>query len=394
VPHRDGILLLGSTGSIGESTLDVVRQHPERFRVVGLSAATRWERLAEQARDLRVQVVHVDEVHAPALERELAGTGIEVLSGRRALVELPAREGVDTLFSALLGTAGLEPLLTGLRAGRRVCFANKEPLVTAGGPLLREVRRLGARFLPVDSEHSAILQCLQGEDPADVSRIWLTASGGPFRGWSEERYRAAGRAEALRHPTWTMGAKITVDSATMMNKALEIIEAAWLYDLPEERIGVWVHPQSIVHSLVEFRDRSVKAQLGLPDMRIPILYALTCPRHEPLEMEPLDLAKLGRLDFEEPDTRVFRGLELARRALRSGEGWPCVLNAANEVAVESFLQDVLPFGRIVDVVEECLSAYAGGHHELDELIELDARTRVEARLTAERLAQTRTLPCC
>lgn len=387
---REGVLLLGSTGSIGESTLDVVRQHPERFRVVGLSAGRRWERLAEQARLYRPDFVHVDVAHQAELRRELSGTGIEVLCGRHSLVELPAREGVDTLFSALLGTAGLEPLMTGLRAHRRICFANKEPLVTAGEAVMREVRARQAVFIPVDSEHSAILQCLQGEAPEDVARIWLTASGGPFRGWSRERYLAATKEQALRHPTWSMGDKITVDSATMMNKALEIIEAAWLYDLPEEHIGVLVHPQSIIHSMVEFRDKSVKAQLGLPDMRIPILYALCWPRHESLEMEAPDWARLGRLDFEEPDTEVFRALDLAREALRRGEGWPCVLNAANEVAVELFLKDRLPFGRIAAVVEEALNAYSGGHHELHELIELDHSTR---RRTRERCGHE-DAPCC
>ena len=381
MPHRDGVLLLGSTGSIGEATLDVIRQHPERFRVVGLSAGQRWERLAEQARQWRPQVVHVDEAHAGLLRRELDGLGIEVLCGRRELVELPAREGVDTLFSALLGTSGLEPLMTGLRAGRRICFANKEPLVTAGEPVMREVRARGAVFLPVDSEHSAILQCLQGEARQDLRRIWLTASGGPFRGWSRAAYHHATRAEALKHPTWSMGDKITVDSATMMNKALEIIEAAWLYDLPEERIEVLIHPQSIIHSMVEFRDRSVKAQLGLPDMRIPILYALCWPRHEELEMESPDWVRLARLDFEAPDPGTFRSLGLAREALRRGQGWPCVLNAANEVAVDYFLKDRLPLGRIDEIVEDELQAYPGGHRELDELIELDRsiRRRVRAR---------------
>jgi len=388
--RQEGVLLLGSTGSIGESTLDVLRQHPARFRVVGLSAGQRWERLAEQALAFRPDFVHVDVAHETALRQALEGSGIEVRCGRHALVEAPLGDGVDTLFSALLGTAGLEPLMSGLRAGRRICFANKEPLVTAGEAVMREVRARGAVFIPVDSEHSAILQCLQGEEPEDLSRIWLTASGGPFRGWSRERFLRATRAEALRHPTWSMGDKITIDSATMMNKALEIIEAAWLYDLPEERIGVLIHPQSIIHSMVEFRDKSVKAQLGLPDMRIPILYALCWPRHERLEMEAPDWARLGRLDFEEADTQVFRALDLAREALRKGEGWPCVLNAANEVAVELFLKDRLPFGRITAVVEEALAAYTGGHHELDELIDLDHTTR---RRTRERCGHEEA-PCC
>jgi 1-deoxy-D-xylulose-5-phosphate reductoisomerase len=275
-----------------------------------------------------------------------------------------------------------------------VALANKESLVVGGGLVLEAARRGGGELVPVDSEHSAILQCLQGEQPEDLERIWLTASGGPFRDWSRERFRAATRAEALCHPTWNMGAKITIDSATMMNKALEIIEAAWLYDLPEERISVLIHPQSIIHSMVEFRDHSVKAQLGLPDMRIPILYALCWPRHERLEMESPDWARLARLDFEEPDTEKFRSLTLGREALRRGEGWPCVLNAANEVAVQLFLEEDLEFGQIVDVVEEALAAYSGGHRELDELIELDVETRQRTHSHARALSQARKRPCC
>jgi 1-deoxy-D-xylulose-5-phosphate reductoisomerase len=380
------LLIIGSTGSIGESTLAVLREHGRRFRVAGLTANGRWERLVEQALEWRPEVVHVGEEGWAPTREALAGTGIEVLCGRRELVDLPAREGFDTLLSAIVGMRGLEPLMTAVRAGLRVCFANKEPLVSAGEPVMREVRRRGTVFLPVDSEHSAILQCLQGEDPEDLERIWLTASGGPFRGRSRAETWEATPAQALAHPTWEMGAKISIDSATMMNKALEIIEAAWLYDLPEERIEVLVHPQSIVHSMVGFRDGSVKAQLGLPDMRIPILYALGWPRHLPLSMPVPDWAAIGRLDFEAPDEEAFPALRLAREALRLGSGWTCVLNAANEAAVEGFLAGALPFGRICAIVEEELAAYAGGHHELDDLIELDALVRGRARARTATMA--------
>ena len=386
MPEREGLLLIGSTGSIGESTLAVLREHRDRFRVAGLTAHSRWERLVEQALEWKPDVVHVGEEHYASVRDALAGAGVEVQSGRRALVELPAREGLDTLLSAIVGTRGLEPLTTALRSGLKVCFANKEPLVTAGEPVMRLARETGSVLLPVDSEHSAILQCLQGEDPEDLDRIWLTASGGPFRTWSREAAFAATREQALAHPTWEMGAKISVDSATMMNKALEIVEAAWLYDLPEERIEVLVHPQSIVHSMVGFRDGSVKAQLGLPDMRIPILYALGWPRHLPLAMPVPDWAAIGRLEFEEPDLVKFRSLDLARTALRRGPGWTCVLNAANEAAVELFLAGRLPFGRIAGVVEDELEAYGGGHRELDELIELDRETRIRALERAAALA--------
>jgi len=330
----EGLLLIGSTGSIGESTLKVVRANPARFRVRGLSANRSWERLVEQAFEFKPGFVHVSDAAYVETRTALKGSGVEVLAGRETLSELPEREGLDVLMLAIVGTRGLQPMLTGIRRGLRICFANKEPLVTAGEPVMREVRRHGVPFIPVDSEHSAILQCLRGEDPEDLRRIWLTASGGPFREWSREEVHAATREEALKHPTWNMGAKITVDSATMMNKALELIEARWLYGLPQERIEVLIHPQSIIHSMVEFRDRSVKAQLGLPDMRIPIQFALTYPRHLPLEMESPDWTTLASLEFAEPDERKFPSLGLAREAMRRGGGYPCVLNAANEAAVE------------------------------------------------------------
>jgi 1-deoxy-D-xylulose-5-phosphate reductoisomerase len=373
LPKR--VLIIGSTGSIGESTLKVLKQHRRLFSVAGLTAHSRWERLVQQALEFRPHFVHVAKEHFAATKAALDGQGIEVHTGRQALIDLPSHDAVDILLSAIVGTRGLEPLLTAIRAGRQVCFANKEPLVTAGSILMKEARDANVPFIPVDSEHSAILQCLQGEDPADVERVILTASGGPFRQSTLEEFSKATRQQALKHPTWTMGAKITIDSATLMNKALEVIEAAWLYDLPEHRVEVMVHPQSIVHSMVEFRDRSVKAQLGLPDMQIPILYALAWPRHLDLEMPRLDMAQVGRLDFEPVDNGKFRALNFAREAFRKGEGWPCVMNAANEAAVELLLRDQVSFGDLYGIIESELNAYQGGHESLEALIELDQTVR-------------------
>jgi len=369
------ILLIGSTGSIGESTLKVLRQHPDRFSVVGLTANGNWERLVEQALEFRPAFVHVGDDSLHQTRGALAGSGIEVYAGRQALIDLPAHESVNILLSAIVGTRGLEPLLTAIRAGRQVCFANKEPLVTAGAILMQEARKAQVPFIPVDSEHSAILQCLQGEDPADVERVILTASGGPFRTSTLMEFQNATREQALKHPTWSMGAKITVDSASMMNKALEVIEAAWLYDLPEDRVEVLIHPQSIVHSMVEFRDRSLKAQLGVPDMQIPILYALSWPRHLKLDMPRLNLAELADLSFEEVDEEKFRALPLAREAFRKGEGWPCVMNAANEAAVELFLAGRVSFGDLYGLIEAELESYEGGHQSLSDLIHLDEIVR-------------------
>jgi len=374
-PGCQHLLLVGSTGSIGENTLKVVRRHPDRFRIAGLTANNNWQRLVEQAREFRPRWVHVDEAHLHTLRTALAGLDIEVLAGRQDLVDLPGRDGCDTLVSAIVGTRGLEPLMTAIRAGRRICFANKEPLVTAGELVMGEVRRRGLTCLPIDSEHSAILQCLRGEDPASVRRVILTASGGPFRTSTLEEFNGATREQALKHPTWQMGAKITIDSATMMNKALEVIEARWLYDLPGERIDVLIHPQSIVHSMVEFRDRSIKAQLGLPDMRIPIQYALSYPEHLDLDMETVDWVGLGALTFEAVDETKFRALPLARQALERGQGAPCVLNAANEAAVELFLQGRLSFAGINDRVEEALASWQGRAESLDDLMALDTETR-------------------
>ncbi len=376
-----GVLIIGSTGSIGENTLKVLEQHAEEFSVAGLSAHSRWQRLVEQALAYKPQFVHISEEHFDRVKEALSGSGIEVLCGWRELVEAPARPEVEVLVSAIVGVRGLEPLLTGIRHKRRVCFANKEPLVSAGELVMREAAASGCILLPIDSEHSAILQCIQGEAHEDLRRVILTASGGPFRLASRVEFLGAGLEQALKHPTWSMGAKITIDSATMMNKGLEIIEACWLYRLPEISVGVLLHPQSIVHSMVEFRDGSVKAQLGLPDMRIPIQYALSWPRRLELEMPVPDWAAMGALEFAEPDTDKFRSLTIARECSRLGGAYACVMNAANEAAVARFLEGGMPLGRILELVEDELAAYSGQHKSLEELIELseDIQHRVRSR---------------
>jgi 1-deoxy-D-xylulose-5-phosphate reductoisomerase len=370
-----GLLIIGSTGSIGESTLKVVAGHQDRFSIVGLTANSNWQRLVEQAIEFKPIFVHIAEKFHKQTEELLKPYGIDVYCGRSDLIELPARDEVDTLVLAIVGTRGLEPLMSAVRANKRICFANKEPLVTAGEPIMREVRLRGIDFIPIDSEHSAIMQCIVGESASTVEKIFLTASGGPFKDCSHEAFKNASREQALKHPTWTMGAKITIDSATMMNKALEIIEACWLYDLPEDKIEVLIHPQSIIHSMVEFIDHSVKAQLGLPDMRIPIQYALSWPDRLDLAMESPDWSKLSSLTFEQPDLEKFRSLGFARQVFRQGGGYPCVMNAANEAAVESFLADKINFSGIYALVEEQLDLYSGNDHELEELIELDSRIR-------------------
>ena len=384
------IAVLGSTGSVGEQTLDVVAAHPERYEVVALAAGRRVEKLAEQVRRFRPSVVSVAEPAGLATLRELLGPAAPptLLAGAAGL-EAVATADCELVVAGLVGAVGLAPTLAAVRAGRHVALANKEVLVMAGALVRREVAAAGVTLLPVDSEHSAIFQALTGEDPAHVRKIILTASGGPFRTWSAERIARASVEEALAHPNWDMGPKISVDSATLMNKGLEVIEARWLFDVSPERVEVVVHPQSIVHSLVEFRDTSVMAQLGLPDMRVPIAVALAHPERLPLELPSLDLAAVGRLDFETPDTKRFPCLSLAFEALAADEAAPAVLNAANEVAVESFLAGGLPYPEIAATnaaVLEAWTARAGGGalRDLADVLEADAwaRARVRERLGA------------
>ncbi len=378
------LALLGSTGSVGEQSLAVAEAFPERYRVVALAAGRRIEKLAEQVRRFRPELVSVAEAQGAQELRERLGPEAPEIAIGNAGLEAVAAHPADLVVSGLVGAIGLAPTLSAIRAGRDVALANKEVLVTAGALVLREVQAHGVTLLPVDSEHSAIFQCLAGQRLEDVSKLILTASGGPFRSWDPARIARATVKEALNHPNWDMGPKITIDSATLMNKGLEVIEARWLFDLGPERVEVVVHPQSIVHSLVEFVDGSVLAQLGLPDMRVPIAVALAHPERLPLDLPRLDLAALGRLDFEAPDTKRFPCLELAFEALRADEAAPAVLNAANEVAVAAFLEGQLAFPEIAAANAAVLDAHARtgastALRDLDDVAEADGWARAPAR---------------
>ena len=385
------LAVLGSTGSVGEQTLAVAAAHPDRFAVVALAAGRRIAKLADQVRAFRPALVSVADAGGAAELRERLGAEAPEIAVGAAGLEAVATADADLVVAGLVGAVGLAPTLAAVRAGRDVALANKEVLVMAGALVRREVAARGTALLPVDSEHSAIFQALAGEDPACIARLILTASGGPFRTWSAERIAKASVEEALNHPNWDMGPKITIDSATLMNKGLEVIEARWLFDVPPDRVEVVVHPQSIVHSLVEFRDTSVMAQLGLPDMRVPIAVALAHPERLPLDVPRLDLAAIGRLDFETPDTKRFPCLALAYEALRGDEAAPAVLNAANEVAVESFLAGGLAFPGIARVNAAVLERFAAGEaagtlRDLEDVTAADAWGRARARelLDAER----------
>ncbi|GIV60875.1 MAG: 1-deoxy-D-xylulose 5-phosphate reductoisomerase [Rhodothermaceae bacterium] len=373
-----GLCLLGSTGSIGTQALAVAALFPDRLRVRALTAYANVERLVQQARRFRPACVAIGDVEKYATLREaLAGTGIAVLAGAEGLCEAATRSDVDTVLAAVVGFAGLAPTLAAVRAGKKIALANKETLVVAGALVTELAERHGAVLLPVDSEHSAIFQCLLGEPKEAVETLVLTASGGPFRTRPKETFDAITRAEALCHPNWSMGHKITIDSATMMNKGLEVIEARWIFGLDGARIRVLVHPQSIVHSIVVFRDGSAKAQLGVPDMKVPIQYALTYPDRWPAPHPRVDWATLGRLDFEEPDLDKFPCLRLAFEALEHGGTAPAVLNAANEQAVALFLEERIRFTDIPRLIERALEALAARPDRLsfELLADADARAR-------------------
>ena len=378
------LALLGSTGSIGEQTLSVVSEFPDRFRVGALAAGRNVERLAEQVRRHAPERVAVaDAAAARELRERLGPLTPEIGVGPAGLVAV-AEHPADLVVAGLVGAVGLAPTLAALRAGRDVALANKEVMVMAGALVQREVKQRGVRLLPVDSEHSAIFQVLAGQRREDVARLVLTASGGPFRLWSAEKMARATVAEALAHPNWSMGPKISIDSATLVNKALEVIEARWLFDVRPEQVAVVVHPQSIVHSLVELVDGSVLAQLGVPDMRVPIACALAWPERLPLGGPRLDLAAVGQLDFEPPDPKRFPCLALAWRALAGAEAAPAVLNAVNEEAVAAFLTGHAPFSSIAAVNERVLDDYLSLHAgervaELDDVLEADAWARARAR---------------
>ena len=378
------ITILGATGSIGASTLDLIRRNREQWRIVALTANSQSEDLARLAREFGAEIAVVaDDAALPRLRDALSGSGIEAASGAQALRECAARPA-DITIAAIVGCAGLAPTMAAIERGGVVALANKEALVSAGGVMTAAVAKHGATLLPVDSEHNAIFQCMAGNDPADIRSITLTASGGPFRDWTAERLARATPAEAVKHPNWDMGAKISVDSATMFNKGLELIEAHHLFPVGLGKLRIIVHPQSVVHSMVEYRDGSTLAQLGPSDMRVPIASALAWPRRMDTPCEPLDLAKIGELTFRAPDEVRFPATRLCRVAAESGGAIPAVLNAANEIAVAAFLAGQIAFTRIAGHVENVLSAFAPPPpSSLEEVFAVDREARARALLLME-----------
>ncbi|MFK4791999.1 1-deoxy-D-xylulose-5-phosphate reductoisomerase [Sphingobium sp. ZW T5_29] len=380
------VSIFGATGSVGTSTLDLIRREPEAFEVVALTAFSDVDGLAAAARECGARIAVIgDERHYSALKDALQGSGVEAAAGDDALVDA-AQAGAEWSMAAIVGCAGLRPTMAALKAGGTVALANKESLVSAGALMMDQATRSGATLLPVDSEHNAIFQCLAGSRLEDVARITLTASGGPFRTFTREEMRGITPAQAVAHPNWSMGAKISVDSATMMNKGLELIEAAHLFPIGLDRIEILVHPQSIIHSMVEYRDRSTLAQLGSPDMRIPIASALAWPVRMTTPCQPLDLARIGRLDFEAPDEERFPALRLARHVAGQGGSAPAILNAANEVAVAAFLKGEIGFLDIAMIVEDVLNRYsAPAPCRIEDVLDVDARARTMAGQVMERL---------
>jgi 1-deoxy-D-xylulose-5-phosphate reductoisomerase len=385
--RQQGVTVLGATGSIGTSTLDVIARHPERYRVHALTAHRSREALLAQCLRHRPSLAVLDEEHDATWLRERllqAGLTTEVRAGQQALSEVASDAEVDVVMAAIVGAAGLLPTLAAVRAGKRVLLANKEALVMSGALFMDAVARHGATLLPIDSEHNAIYQCLPPEHRGGLARhgvtqLLLTASGGPFRGWSRERLATVTPEQACAHPNWSMGRKISVDSATLMNKGLELIEACWLFDARPEQVQVVVHPQSVIHSMAAYSDGSVLAQLGNPDMRTPIAYGLAWPERIAAGVEALDLFQIARLDFEAPDETAFPCLRLAREAMRAGGTAPAILNGANEVAVDAFLAGRLSFPGIGELVGETLAALpAESGDDLETVLGADARARQAA----------------
>jgi 1-deoxy-D-xylulose-5-phosphate reductoisomerase len=377
--QRRKVLLLGSTGSIGTSALKVAQDIPDRMEIVGLAAQRSVEALVAQVRETGVKQVALTDEAAAARARELLPSDVNLHVGAGGLVDLVNASDADMVLVAIVGVAGLAPALAAIEKGMHLAVASKEILVMAGEAVMEAARRKGVDILPVDSEHNAIFQCLEGHKGCEVRRILLTASGGPFRQLPADQLPAVTVAQALKHPTWSMGRKITIDSATLFNKGLEMIEARWLFDVPMSRIEVVVHPQSIVHSMVEFSDNSVIAQLSHSDMCFPIQYAITWPERVPNNLRPLDFARLASLTFEAPRTQDFPALNLARHAGEVGGTLPAVLNAANEVAVEAFLQDKISFPDIWRAVERVMNRHQVIQHPgLEALVEADAWARREA----------------
>jgi 1-deoxy-D-xylulose-5-phosphate reductoisomerase len=354
--QKKRIAILGSTGSIGTQALEVIASHPTTFEVEVLTAQNNVELLIQQAIKFKPNAVVIsNESHYSKLKESLSNEDIKVYAGENALASVVQMETIDLVLTALVGYAGLKPTIKAIEAGKTIALANKETLVVAGELVTRLAKEKGVNIYPIDSEHSAIFQCLVGEFHNKIEKIILTASGGPFRGKNKTEISSVKKEQALKHPNWSMGAKITIDSASLMNKGLEVIEAKWLFGVKTQQVEVVVHPQSIIHSLVQFEDGSIKAQLGLPDMRLPIQFALTYPQRFSSNFPRFDFANYPNLTFEKPDTETFRNLALAYEALDRGGNMPCVLNAANEVAVAEFLRDKVGFLEMSDIVEQCLA---------------------------------------
>ena len=375
--HKQTVAILGSTGSIGTQTLDVIDRHSELFEVYALTAHSNIDLLVEQAKRYLPEVVAIaDERHYKTLREALDGLPVKVFAGADSICQIAAMSPIDTVVTAMVGYSGLLPTVKAIEAGKKIALANKETLVVAGELVTDLALRNRVDIVPIDSEHNAIFQCLVGENENSVEKLILTASGGAFRDTPKDDLRLATAADALRHPTWKMGAKITIDSATMMNKGFEVIEARWLFDIPIDKIEVIIHPQSIVHSMVQFCDGSIKAQLGQPDMRHPIQYALTFPDRLDAQVERANLADIHQLTFERPDYEKFRNLGLAYDALRRGGNIPCILNAANEVAVDAFLKGKIGFFAMSDIIEQTISETAFiSSPTLDDYIATDREAR-------------------
>lgn len=378
---RKRIAIFGSTGSIGKQALEVISALPDKFEVEVLTAQNNVDLLIEQAMKYNPNVVVIgNEDCYPKLKEALKATDIKVYAGEKALASVAEMETIDLVLTALVGYSGLRPTLSAIRAGKNIALANKETLVVAGELVTALAREKGVNIYPVDSEHSAIFQCLVGEFHNPIEKLILTASGGPFRGKTNGELKYVTKAQALKHPNWTMGAKITIDSATLMNKGLEVIEAKWLFGVDPDKIEVVVHPQSIIHSLVQFRDGSIKAQLGLPDMRLPIQFALSYPERFSNTFPRFNFTDYPALTFERPDTKTFRNLALSFEALKKGGNSPCVLNAANEVAVAEFLNDNVGFLEMSDIVEECLGKIPFiGSPSYEDYVNTDKETRIRAK---------------
>ena len=381
------LAILGSTGSIGTQTLEVVEQYPDHFSITVLSAGRNADLLIQQALKFKPAAVVVCEKAAFEKVRDtLQGKGIEVLFGEDALVETVQRDDIDIVLTAVVGAVGLRPTVAAIESGKDIALANKETFVVAGELITGLVEKHQVKLLPVDSEHSAIFQCLAGEEANPIEKIILTASGGPFRGKSIDDLKSVTKAQALKHPNWTMGAKITIDSASLMNKGLEVIEAKWLFGLEYDQIDVIIHPQSIIHSLVQFEDGSLKAQMGLPDMKLPIQYALTYPKRFENNFKRFNFLDYPNLTFEQPDMEVFRNLKLAFQALEAGGNAACVLNGANEIVVEAFLNDRVGFLQMSEIIEETLCQVKSQKTlSLEDYLQFDLESRTVARSLIERI---------